>query len=1216
MLIDRLICLNWGNLPPRTYMLGPVTLLTGGSGAGKTTLADGMQTVMTAAKRNLYSYNPGQEEATQSGRRGKQPRTLESYILGADDNLIARPDGLVTGYVAVGFKPSPGEPESPGFTAIVGARAFLDIAGGAGRSRRAARLDGKRLLVVEDQILTDEDFVLSRENRQLKLVQLDGIYDHLRTRYGSKVSDFADSHKAYLSMLYGKLRGRSSVSSEQAERAARTFSKFMAYKPIESVDEFVRTEILERMDISGDIAHIRNLIHDVNELRKESERLSGNVQRLKDAQHWGGQIDVQWRRQAELLLARAYKGEHEAEQEIARLEAEQRALETEDERLTREIDEGRRRERDLDSQRQTLKGQLSQHQAAQERDKLEVLIRSDLETAAQAMAGVNNALAAAGRNVEAVRQLKQSKRRVREHEYLREAFAQADSAAHELDGFDVTVIGRLAEALLRAGEPQPKDCQKLVEALAGIDDAQQMIKLAVLDEKGLADRVGELYGNINRDIAQIDAEESTLKSQINDLENHQQVRYPRPVEEALQAIRQSVPGCQPVVLCDVVEMRNPDWQSAVEGYLGANRFMLLVEPQYEARAIRTVRALNRRGANVAQAEKARKDLAAAGDISPQSIVHVLEVKNPLAQAYLDAAYGRVLQVPDAETLRHTPRGLTEDGMGSSSYSMFSCHVGDDELVFGRSGRERQLKAKRQKLQEVLVRRQDYQELRDELQGLRALLRRIEVLALERPAQQLLTAAQRIHERRGMLAQLDLSSVAELDAALKQVEKALAAEEKALEAAFGRQGEIREKTKSLGERLPQSADTLKSARAEIVQHQEQFAGLARIDEGLRIDELYARLKAEGHDPLLTYPRIREHLGEAFGAINNAKGRFVGIIMTEYNPQAQDHERIALQPGVEVQQLGAWADYYAYMEALSQVRRQYKRQSDIRLADVTDRLQRTQQDVQNTFTANFCQMIYNAVRAGEDTLKNLNRDLRRHRFSEETYEFVYEFDPLYKRYFDFFEKVIATEGLGEGRSLFGDLGLEAEYVAVRDELLDLLLGADEEKSKQKLAEITDYRNYRHYDILRNTGHGEPTRLSTWGSGSGGQLETPHYVIRCAAAASAYRFEDGDSHLRVALIDETFAKMDERRAKEVLAMLSGTMRLQVIFVMPTMRAGPFHPLATHKFVFSKVPTPRAVGELKTMTLVDEQVINREATQRLFDQHRQLVRTKATQATLEMDP
>lgn len=1216
MWMDRLICLNWGNLPARTYRFGPVTLFTGGSGAGKTTMADGIQTVMTAAKRNLYSYNPGQEEATQSGRRGKLPRTLESYVLGADDNLIARPDGLVTGYVAIGFAPSPGEPETAGFTAIVGARAFLEVAAGAGRTRRVARLDGKRLIVVENHLLTEDDFVLSRENRQLKLVQLDAIYDHLRTRYGTAVNDFGDGHKNYLSMLYGMLRGRGSVSSEQAERAARTFSRFMAYKPIESVDEFVRNDVLERADITADISHIRNLIHEVNDLRREAERLSANVQRLKEAQHWGEQIDIQWRRQAELMLVRALKDEHEAQVAISNIETELRNLAAEKERLAREIDESRRRMGDLDSQRQSLRNQIHQNKNAQKRDDLTKLIEADLDAASQAMASLNKALASAGTNVVIARQIKQASRRLRAHDHLREAFAQADSAVMEVEGFDVSGIGSLAEKLTRAGEPDVEHCRKLTNGLSGIDDAQQMLQIAVVDDKGLADRVGELCGNLDSEIAKLDAEKADLKAQIEDVEKRGQVRYPQVVDMAIQAIRQSIPGCQPLVLCDVVEVRDTRWQLAIEGLLGGKRFTLLVEPQYEARAIRTVRAMNRRGANVAQIEKARKDLAATGSVPPDSIVHLLEIKNPLAEIYLHASYGWVIQVSDVETLRMTARGLTQDGMGSSSYVTFPCFVNDDDLMFGKSGRERQINAKRQRLAELTVRRKDLSGFRDELKALRKLLRDIDVQALESRAQQLLTIAQRVRERRELLSQLDLSDLAELDAAYEKVNEAYNAEQKSIEEAVRQQGKNEEKVETLNKMIPQVTETLDSARAEVAQRQEEFRGLSRVDVTIRLDEVFARLTQEAREPARTYPSIRKELDSVDGSIDNAKGTFGSIIMTQYNPQAHEHERIVLQHGVELGQINTWVDYYAYMETLSQVRVQYKRQKDIRLADVVGNLQRVQQDVQNAFTANFCGMIYSAVRAGEESLKRLNRDLRQHRFSEETYEFVYEFDPLYKRYFDFFEKVRGTEGLGESRSLFDDAGLEPEHVAVRDELLSLLLGADEEKSKQKLAEIADYRNYRHYDILRNTGHGEPTPLSTWGSASGGQFETPSYVIRSAAAASAYRFEDGDTHLRVSLIDETFAKMDERRAKEVLAMLSSTMRLQVIFVMPTMRAGPFHPLVTHKLVFSKVPSPRGAGELKTVTLVDEQVVNREATQQLFDQYRQQVRTSAMQKVLEMEP
>ena len=117
----------------------------------------------------------------------------------------------------------------------------------------------------------------------------------------------------------------------------------------------------------------------------------------------------------------------------------------------------------------------------------------------------------------------------------------------------------------------------------------------------------------------------------------------------------------------------------------------------------------------------------------------------------------------------------------------------------------------------------------------------------------------------------------------------------------------------------------------------------------------------------------------------------------------------------------------------------------------------------------------------------------------------------------------------------------------------------------------------------------------------------MIRAAAVASAFRLNEGNYHLRAVLIDESFAKMDEMRAKEVIGMLSRTMGFQVIFIMPSKASGPFMPLVTHKMVFSKVRSTSAPGELKTVTYVDQQVLNEEAVARLWDAHRQRVRTQA---------
>lgn len=108
MKLDRLILVNWGQISPGDYDMGDLTLLTGETGSGKSTMLDGLQTVMTAAYNGILNYNPGQDEVSQGQRRGKTKRSVESYVVGAEYSKFSRPDGA-QGYMAAVFRPSKGE---------------------------------------------------------------------------------------------------------------------------------------------------------------------------------------------------------------------------------------------------------------------------------------------------------------------------------------------------------------------------------------------------------------------------------------------------------------------------------------------------------------------------------------------------------------------------------------------------------------------------------------------------------------------------------------------------------------------------------------------------------------------------------------------------------------------------------------------------------------------------------------------------------------------------------------------------------------------------------------------------------------------------------------------------------------------------------------------------------------------------------------------------
>src|SRR5690606_21507388 len=143
-------------------------------------------------------------------------------------------------------------------------------------------------------------------------------------------------------------------------------------------------------------------------------------------------------------------------------------------------------------------------------------------------------------------------------------------------------------------------------------------------------------------------------------------------------------------------------------------FSIVVEQHAEAEAMRIVRALpgaKRNRARVIQGHKAQRD-AERLSLPKDSIIEVMEFSHKTAEFYLKASYGNVVRVADAEALRNTARGITPEGLGSGSYSMWRCDLEDSELVFGQGARERALRAKERECEQLLqnaqVSEQDYQ----------------------------------------------------------------------------------------------------------------------------------------------------------------------------------------------------------------------------------------------------------------------------------------------------------------------------------------------------------------------------------------------------------------------------------------------------------------------------------------------------------------------------
>lgn len=1207
MYLKRSITVNWGNLPARELEYGPINLFSGGNGSGKTTAADALQTLMTAAHDNLFTYNPGQDETTQRGRGGKQVRTLASYILGCDDGAYARPYDSSDGYIAGVFHPTKGETAEP-FTAVIGVRAHLDRAGGTPQARQNELL----LMIVPGQMLSLSHFIQQYGDEQ-RVVSLTDLPNQLRREFGKKGVETYDNKKGmYLARLYGALRGkREAVSNQEAKNAARTFARFMAYKPVESIDQFVANEVLDARDMGDTLRRIRDLMRTVHSMAQEAEHLHKSVDLLAQAQRHATSYQDTWLE----CLTQAYGA------------AAQRYQHNQRDYLNKKEEQNQLRQQQQGNQEEAEQVQHRLKQAHRELVQIEAQIQGipALSTKQQLEAAreeLNQQLQANMRPL-----LEQDQQRTNNLDALRSMcdILNRYSIELELPSFASKAWRNTSKTLLGlSNQPLPDlsqmlsrdwiDLSPLEDGLTRVRSEQQLHNLLAeqlhkapeerADEESLsvAQRLDRLVSQRTQSLEDLDRQRKRIEQQISNLESRRS-NYPPDVQEALKAIRQQCPKADPRVLCDHVEIQDPQWQMAIEGYIGGNRFGILVEPEYEAEAIRIVRRLagkQRNKAKVIQGEQARRD-ADKLSVPEDSIFHVMRFSHRIAEHYLKASYAQVLRVDDAESLRRTRRGITVDGMGSGNYALFRCDIDDGQLTFGEAARERNLRAQRQELEKV---QQACQQADDSYRSVKSLhdqVKRFQRLEWVTVANSLLDAQRQLHDIEKALANLDLGDhetlmqrqqeAQALHDQLKQTEKGLSAEAGILEE------RLSACTRVISHLADQSDALLllqEQAEADLHACTRYWPGL---EVGTLLDDMEQRLlQAQGEiDFSAEEKELNAQLNTDIVSLQK--------IMNTYNQQAQPADQLLTDTAETLHSM----PFFGHVHTLSQqLDNLHNRLRNNVLLEKQEKLQELRNTFNTTFISDLCSEVYQAIRDGERVLKGLNNELQHHRFGadRESFSFEWEWIPEYKEYWNFFKEIIDSPNLGDGASLFDSDSHSDKAVAVRDKLLNLLLDGDEQQALRELERISDYRRYRRYDILKHPENKAPISLSQYGTGSGGQLETPAYIIRAAAITSAFRFNEGDSHLRMVIVDEAFMHMDESRSRSVIDYLTRTLGLQLIFIMPTSKAGPFLDLVSNQFVFSKVPSPQKTGELNTRVLVDSQQLNPDRVQALWAQHRRVLR------------
>lgn len=874
MKLDRMVLVNWGQLRPGDYEIANLTLLTGPTGAGKTTLLDGLQTVMTAAYQGIVLYNPGQEEVQYGKRKGKTKRTLESFVVGAEYSSFSRPHGA-QGYLGAVFRPTGDETAKP-FTALIAASARVDGTG----ERRDPKLEKLELVIIDDAALTVDDFATDAEHTEW--VAVEDIVKRLKAKY-AKVTTFDGHKRDYLCALYGRFRGRTSTTWDEAQNAARAWSHSIASRPIGSVDELVRTDILEfdAKQLHESITRISELMRQVTNLKEEGKRIETTVTRLGELKHAIGQTSSAFEEQVQydLLLAKL-----QLKLDDDRIVTEEEKKRT-DTRLADSYEEKAETERKLraavDSNRIAIAARLQGIPAHEAKKQHENTVKRATGAAQGVLNNLSQALLSAAKLDKAARQLVGNP--------VDDSFPRLRASVQAVaDAIQETAFDRLAglqDAVIdasRDAEPVSAKLLQLAEAFDDIDTGIGFVHSALV---GPDDSVSTA---IAAESSLLESRTKTARTDVHELALRKESltsgagNYDRDTNIALTRIREVLPEANVEVLCDLVEPASEEWQPAIEGYLGKARFGLIVRPEWESKTIDFLQTWGSRS-KVIQGKRCL-ETADASRVPRDSIIHELKTEHPIARAYLVEQYGPVVKVQTSGQLRDTARGLTKDGKGSGSRTMFIVDQGG--LVFGAAARKRALEEVTEKLviaEKHVVRLEG---LQSTLLKVRQLLRDIKEPTFD--ARPLAVAASELEHSRQALSQLDLTEVSELEQTLKTLENRLKEHDTAITAA--------EKVVTLAEQRIIQAEgeiaKVRSRRDQRLQELEhQIRRLKHLCEA-NAEKTYTVMAHEVTDLLESGTMDVHAVQSRQTALRAAPDKLLGEVrelLSEYNASARQEER---------------------------------------------------------------------------------------------------------------------------------------------------------------------------------------------------------------------------------------------------------------------------------------------------------------------------------------
>ena len=1100
--LTKALLINWLYYDKLVLSFSDINYIVGKNASGKSTFLDAIMIVLLG-EVSSRNFNKAANESSQ--------RTLKKYLRADMDpnNPKTRKGRSFSTYIACEFLDD------------VSMKSFT-----AGIVFDCHEEGGERYnFFIYDDVIPDNYFINDR-----KPMDVSELRRYLKDVYKSR-QEIYDSNKKYRAAIKAKW-------NIHVDQVFSVLKRGVFFKPIESIRDFI-TEYICDVQEKPDIVSMQQNIHDYKHQEKLAERLEERLSHLKEIH----ELARLYMRAEELLNIHEFlKARAEAEIELAtvtRLEEDLKnakleliSLEAEAERLGVEAEEHKSRHIRLIADRENSEPYKEQVRLETEKknlsDEKDVLSLKMDKTAVAVRTEV--------------------------FKWLRYG-EETETAAWAEDNIASRLICDI---------PDLKSALGCLERLKPDDFGQ--IDISVYIEANVAlkrhsDILMETCYELERNLAQCRDELDICMASLRDMEKgnkdypEQYKSFKSALEKALAAEEKSYIQLYP--LADLIEIKEPRWQKAVEGYLNTQRFLIITEPEHFLDALRAYDKIKREfpGYGLVDVEKVRR----RSNIQrlPNSLATKVIPTNELAREYIDFLLGRVICCNNVDELRQHSTAITADGMLYQGYVARAIprHI-LDSVYIGKSALEKQIQAKQEQIKALSAQKSTFGSVYSFLEK----QKNVEIMLTGYYIEETMTQMPGCHARSNEISvlltkihekmeELDTGWLLSIDEQIKEADKLVRNNEYArIKNGENKQSRKDRITRLEYEDLPEHYQNMHEKNDWISgRFTENF--IISSGEPKYIEEL-KRLKSP--------KSIQNNFGNQLERTRERYNSSRQTLVYRRRDYVNKYPPCSFKPDNMLND-----DFDDEMHMLSQ----------IELPKYKEKIKAARESALEQFQNEFLAKLYSNIDAVQTQVRDLNKVLRNSLLAADKYKLIVERNPDYS---DYYNMIMDPDNMENKEGLFA-MSFQSRYGVLIDGLFSQIVASDDialnarkqSELLQNIEKFTDYRTYLHFDIEVTDINDYSEYLSkTLKEKSGGETQTPFYIAILASFAQVYKIQDRSSFgntMRLVVFDEAFNKMDSERIVECVRLLR-QLGLQAIFSTPPDKLTDIMPEADSTFLTYK--------------------------------------------------